>query len=168
MNVSLIGMSGCGKSVVGERLALRLDMRFFDVDAEIEKEQNMKISEIFDKFGEAEFRRLEREKISRLAELTNAVISTGGGVVLDVENIRALKRSSIVVFIDRSVEDILADLDNSNRPLLRDKSKVRELYDKRIGLYREYADVIVHNVGTVEDVVGKIENLVGTVALDRP
>ena len=155
-NITLIGMSGCGKTVVGKRLTQILNMEFFDADAEIEREQGMLISEIFEKSGEAEFRRLEREKIAELAKLTNAVISTGGGVVLNPENMANLKQNSVVVFLGRSVDDILSTLDNSNRPLLKDISKVQKLYDERINLYRKYADVVVENVGTIEEVAEKM------------
>jgi len=155
-NITLIGMSGCGKTVVGERLAQLLNMKSFDADAEIEREQNMRISEIFEKLGEAEFRRLEREKTAELAKLENAVISTGGGVVLNPANMENLKRNSVVVFLDRSADDILTDLDNSNRPLLADKSRVYKLYDERIELYRKYADIIVENIGTIDDTAEEI------------
>jgi len=157
-SISLIGMSGCGKTVVGRRVARLLDMRFFDADAEIEQEQGVKISEIFEKSGEAEFRRLEREKTAELAKLHNVVISTGGGVILDAENMENLKRNSVIVFLDRSVSDILAKLDNSNRPVLKDKSKFHKIYDERIALYRKYADIIVENIGTVDDVAERVAN----------
>jgi len=157
-NITLIGMSGCGKTVVGRRVARLLDMRLFDADAEIERERGVKISEIFEMSGEAEFRRLEREKTAELAKLENVVISTGGGVILDAENMENLRRNSVIVFLDRSVSDILADLDNSNRPILKDKSKFYKIYDERIELYRKYADVIVENVGRVDKVAGRIAN----------
>ena len=159
-NIILIGMSGCGKTIIGERVATLLNMQFFDADAEIEREQSVKISEIFERFGEAEFRRLEREKTAELASLENAVISTGGGVVLFEENMQNLKRNGVIVFLDRSVEDILATLDNSNRPLLKDKSRVQKLYDDRIELYRKYADVTVKNVGTIEEAAAKIKEAI--------
>ena len=157
-NIILIGMSGCGKTVIGERVAILLNKRFLDADAEIEREQGVKISEIFEKHGEAEFRRLEREKTAELSTLENVVISTGGGVVLFEENMQNLKRNGVIVFLDRSVEDILSTLDNSNRPLLKDPSRVRKLYDDRIDLYRKYADITIKNVGAIKEVAEKIAN----------
>ena len=166
-NITLIGMSGCGKTVVGQRVSELLNMNFFDADAEIEREQGVKISEIFEKFGETEFRRLEREKTAELSQLENVVISTGGGVVLFDENIKNLKRNSLIVFLDRSVDDILATLDNSNRPLLKDVSRVQKLYDDRIELYQKYADVTVKNVGSIEDVAGEICRYSGDISKQK-
>jgi len=151
-------MSGCGKSVVGARVAELLDKQFFDADTEIEREQSMKISEIFEKFGEAEFRRLEREKTAELAQLENVVISTGGGVVLFSENMSALKKNGKIIFLDRSVDDIMSTLDNSNRPLLKDPARLQKLYDDRIELYRKYADITVENIGAIEEIAVKIAN----------
>jgi len=160
-NIALIGMSGCGKSVVGERLAEVLGVAFYDADAEIERDAGMRISEIFEKFGEVEFRRLERAKTAELAQLSGVVISTGGGVVLNPENMENLRRSSVIVFLDRKPGEILATLDNSNRPLLRDSARVYAMYDERLPLYHCGADLVVANVGTVEEVVGKIKEEVG-------
>jgi len=159
-NIALIGMSGCGKSVVGERLAEVFGVPFYDADAEIERDAGMRIYEIFEKFGEAEFRRLERVKTAELAQLSGVVISTGGGVVLNPENMKNLKRSSVVVFLDRKPDDILTTLDNSNRPLLQDSARVHTMYAERLPLYQRYADVAVANAGSVEEVVGEIKEIV--------
>jgi len=144
-NIALIGMSGCGKTVVGQRTAELFGMQFFDVDVEIEREQNMEISEIFSQFGESKFRELESAKINELAMLDNVTIATGGGAVLNPENMAALKQKSLIVFLDRSLSDILSTLDISNRPLLTEPEQVYALYDERIELYRKYADLIVEN-----------------------
>ena len=157
-NIALIGMSGCGKTTVGRRVAELLNMQFIDADAEIEREEGVKISEIFEKRGEAEFRRLEREKTAELAKLQNVVISTGGGVILDERNIEALRKTSKIVFLDRSPDKILEQLDNSNRPMLKDKSKFYKIYEERIALYRKYADLIVDGNGTIDEVAGEIVN----------
>ena len=160
-NIALIGMSGCGKTVVGERLAEVLGVPFYDADAEIERDAGMRISEIFAKFGEAEFRRLECAKTAELAKLSGVVISTGGGVVLNPENMENLRRNSTIVFLDRNPDDILATLDNSNRPLLRDSERVYAMYDERLPLYQRFADLVVENVGSIEEVVGKIKEELG-------
>ncbi len=146
MNIVLIGMPGCGKSTLGKRLASSLGRSFFDADAELEKNYGETISEIFEKYGEAEFRRRETETLRLLCGKDNAVISTGGGAVKNKENIDIAKKSGVVVFLNRPLEHILGDVDTSKRPLLKDgKDNLTKLYRERIGLYKKYADAEVVN-----------------------
>ena len=146
MNIILIGMPGCGKSVFGRRLASKLGRSFYDADAELEKIYGETISEIFEKYGEDEFRRRETETMRTLCEKDGVVISTGGGVVKNQKNIEIAKKSGAVVFLNRPLEHIMRDVDTSKRPLLKDgKARLRKLYDERIGLYKKYADLEVRN-----------------------
>lgn len=146
MNIVLIGMPGCGKSVFGRRLAGKLDRVFYDADAELEKIYGETISEIFEKYGEAEFRRRETETMRVLCAQDRAVISTGGGAVKNKENIDIAKKSGVIVFLNRPLGHILGDVDTSKRPLLKDgKERLKKLYGERIGLYKKYADIEVRN-----------------------
>ena len=96
-NIVLIGFMGTGKTSAGRLLAGRLNRPFIDVDKKIEQETGLAISDIFQLNGEDHFRHLEREVISRVARYTNAIIATGGGVVLKQENMVRLKNTGIII-----------------------------------------------------------------------
>lgn len=159
-NIVLIGLSGCGKSTLAPILAERLGFSLVDTDAEIVKKAGMSISRIFSEKGETAFREMETAEAYRCAALSGTVISTGGGMVLKEENMRALSETGLVVFLDRSPEDIIGG-DLSDRPLLAaDRQKIFRLYDERIDLYRKYSELTVQNssdITTVADtLVAKI------------
>lgn len=143
MNIVLIGMPGCGKTTVGGELARRLGRSFYDADDVLVEREQRTIAELF-AVSEAVFRDAETRTITFLAQQTQAVIAVGGGAVLREENMRLCKLSGRVFFIDRPLEDIIADVDTSTRPLLAEgKQKMYRLYDERIELYRRYADYVV-------------------------
>ena len=127
-------------------------MNMIDTDAYIEKKQGMKISEIFDKYGESYFRDLEYEACCELSEKSGIIISTGGGALTFERNVEALKKNGTIVLIDVPVDTIKERLKNdTTRPLLqrpdRDKA-MQELYDKRLPLYKSAADVVVSGRNT--------------------
>ena len=85
------------------------------------------------------------------------VISTGGGVIKRSENIEYLKENSTIIFIDRSIEDIISDVNILSRPLLKDGAgKLYELYKERYDLYKKYSELTIINKGLLEEVVEKI------------
>lgn len=139
-NIVLIGFMGTGKTTVGRLLASRLGRPFFDSDKKIEYEYNMNIREIFEIYGEIYFRQKERMIITRLSRYNNAVIATGGGVVLSPENMSNLKRNGVIITLTASVETILERTSRRNtRPLLDDLNQrekiVNELLKERAELY---------------------------------
>ena len=155
-NIVLIGMPGCGKTTLGKILNTELAMEIYDMDNCIERKANKKISELFEK-GENYFRDIESVVCKELSKKKNVIISTGGGVIKRKENIDFLKENGIVIFIDRSVDDIIGDVDISKRPLLKEgKEKVLKLYEERYLLYKNYADKIVVNNTNIEDTKNKI------------
>lgn len=155
-NIVLIGMPGCGKTTLGKILNKELSMEFYDMDNCIERKTNKKISELFEK-GENYFRDIESAVCEELSKKKNVIISTGGGVIKRKENIDFLKENGIVIFIDRSVDDIIGDVDISKRPLLKEgKEKVLKLYEERYLLYKNYADEIVVNDTNIDDTKNKI------------
>ena len=162
-NIVLIGMSGAGKSTVGMALSYKLRMSFVDMDAYIERKQQMTISEIFRLHGNDYFRDLETETAKLIGQTyQKTIISTGGGVILRPENMQYLKENGIVVYINRSVENILKTLKTDKRPLLKDHpEKLYEMYEERHNLYLKYADICVVNGS---DFKSGVENVYEAVA----
>lgn len=155
-NIVLIGLSGCGKSTFAPLLAKALGMDCVDTDAEIVKAAGVPVSEIFAGKGEPAFREMEAAEAVRCAAMENVIISTGGGMILREENMRALAETGLVVFLDRSPDDIVGE-DLSDRPLVAaDRQKIYRLYDERIALYRKYGEITVANCGTVAEVTDEL------------
>ncbi len=155
MNIVLIGLPGSGKTTVGRSLSEKINRDFFDSDLEIEKSQGKSINEIF-KNGEEYFRNLETETLKTLLDKENIILASGGGIVERSCNLDLLK-DHYVIFLDRSVEDILKDLDETTRPLLKDKpyENLKTISDKRRDNYLSTADFVVTGE-TVEATVNEI------------
>lgn len=144
MNISLIGMPGCGKSSIGKQAAKALGLKFLDTDEIIEQKYGS-IPRLF-KVGEEHFRKIETTVIKEAAAEKNAIISTGGGSILKEENMSRLKQAGKVVYICRPLEKIISDIDDTHRPLIKGKrDALVELYKQRKALYEEYADYTVLN-----------------------
>ena len=146
--VALVGLMGAGKSAIGKRLALRLGLPFVDADDEIERAAGCTIAEIFEKYGEAEFRAGERRVIARLLERPPLILSTGGGAYMDPET-RALMRAQAITVWLRAELDVLFDRvkRRGHRPLLRqgDPREILErLMQQRYPVYAE-ADITVES-----------------------
>ena len=159
-NIVLIGMPGSGKTTVGEKIAEKLGYEFIDIDGMIEDKFDA-IPKLFER-GEDYFRQCETACAKEAAQKAGAVIATGGGIVTRSENMRALSETGTVFFLNRSVENILKDIVRETRPLLSGGvEKLHGLYDKRINLYKTYADVTIDSdMGlneVVEDILTKIE-----------
>ncbi len=159
-NIVLIGMPGSGKTTLGKIIAEKLDRDFCDIDEHIEKAQNKKISEIFE-LGESEFRRIERDTVKEISQRKRAVIATGGGAVKFPENLYHLKKNGTIIFIDRDLEDIARDINSGKRPLLKDDvEKIYELHRERHVLYNGYADHVIPNIGSLDEVSEEIIQLI--------
>jgi shikimate kinase len=146
-NIYLVGMMGAGKTTVGRALARRLKLRFVDSDHEIEARCGVKIPVVFEIEGEAGFRAREVQAIAELTALDGIVLATGGGVVLDADNRRALAAHGTVVYLRATPEHLYERVrQDRNRPLLAGGDpleRLRELYRTRDPLYREVADVVI-------------------------
>ena len=146
-NIFLIGFMGTGKTTIANALKRKYDMQVVDMDAEIEKEQQMAISDIFSSKGEEYFRDLETQLIKDLQKKDNVVISCGGGAVLREENVTEMKKSGKIVLLNATPETILERVKNShNRPLLEGNKNVdfiRELMSKREDKYNAAAEITV-------------------------
>ncbi len=147
-NIILCGFMGCGKSTVGALLAKKTGMSFVDLDTYIENKTKMTVSEIFEKYGESRFRDMEREAVKEISQKKGIVLAAGGGTLTFEVNVETLNKSGTIVLLDLPVEVVAERLKNDRtRPLLNrsDKDKaMRELYNKRLPLYRHAADVIVN------------------------
>ena len=153
-NLVLIGMPGSGKSVLGKRCAALLHKQFIDLDEAVEARANSTIAALFASEGESVFRRLESEVCAAAAKETGQIISTGGGIVKNSDNVRLLRQNGVLIFIDRA-PNLLAMGDA--RPLSKNAQAVQKLYTERLPLYRAAADVTVENSGTLAAVAAKIK-----------
>ncbi|MEN6347971.1 MAG: shikimate kinase [Syntrophomonas sp.] len=128
-NIVLIGFMGTGKSSVGLKVAEKLKMSFVDMDREIEKVTGLSISNLFRRYGEIRFRSEEKLMARRLSQQKNLVIATGGGVVLDEENIQLLRESGLLICLEASPVDILARVNRKkgSRPLLKKNTTVEDI-----------------------------------------
>ncbi len=155
---------GAGKTAVGRRLARALQRDFHDSDLEVERRTGVDIDFIFDKEGEAGFRRRERDAIDTLSQLSNIVLATGGGAVLDPDNRSHLASRGTVIYLAASVAQQLQRTRRSrHRPLLQTENpeaRLTELAETRNPLYEELADHVIQTNGRrVPSVVNEIQRL---------
>jgi len=155
--VYLVGMPGAGKTVVGRELAGRLGVPFIDLDTEIEREQGRPITEIFEAEGEAAFRALEAAALVKAGADDPAVVSCGGGVVLEPANRIALRNTGTVVYLDVAL-DVLRERVRpaDDRPLIREEGDLERLLAERGPLYREFAGHVVDGSGSPSAVADAI------------
>ncbi len=106
--VALVGMMGAGKTSIGKRLAARLEVPFADADHEIEAAASMTVADIFAKYGESEFRRLERNVIARLLHDRPLVLATGGGAWIDEATRAAMKAQAFSIWLRAPVDILFA------------------------------------------------------------
>lgn len=150
-NIVLVGMPGCGKSVVGAALAKRLGRPLLDSDALVTQTTQTPIPEFFRMQGEGAFRALETQALRELGKRSGAVIATGGGSVLREENYDLLHQNGVIVWLRRELSALPID----GRPVSQSVA-LDELYRTREPRYRRFADCIVDNCGSVDDAVNKI------------
>lgn len=144
-NVVLIGMPMSGKTTLGKMLASAFNKEFIDIDKEIVKKENMSINEIFETKGEEYFRKIEKEFYKEYAKKNGLIISTGGGIVKNIESIDRLKENGMVIFIDRKIEKMII---NNKRPLSKSKEDIIKLYNERYNLYLKHSDKRITNNGS--------------------
>lgn len=160
LNLVLIGMPTCGKTSVGREISRLLGKCFFDTDSEIEKNAGLSTSDFIHKFGEKAFRSKEKEIIEKISKNNNSVIATGGGSISDHENVRALKRNGIFVFIDRDLKNLSPMTD---RPLADTYEKLAALYYERYPIYKAAADITIdgnHGITeNAEEIISKVNDL---------
>ncbi len=165
MNVVLIGFRCSGKSSVGRALATKLGREFIDCDDYIEKKTRLTIRELFDLEGETRFRALESETIAELAKMEGKVIAIGGGATLKYRNMKVLKRSGKIVFLEVEPETAFRRMEGSQtarwrKPEAKRRDPCAEMKEQ-MGLRNSYflksADFAVRtDRRPVKEIVGRI------------
>ena len=138
-NLILIGFMGTGKTAIGRRLAVHLKKEFYDTDLEVEKTTGLTISQLFQKHGEIRFRSEERLILKQLLKKENCVLATGGGIVLDADNVELMKKRGIIICLMARPEVIYQRVKKrENRPLLQKgdlKQIIKQLLTERQAYY---------------------------------
>ena len=151
MNLVLIGMMGCGKSTCGRILAQKLNRELVDMDTVIQQREGRSISQIFAAEGEGYFRNLETSLAHELSQRDDLIISTGGGVILRAENVEALQKNGIVIWLNRSADHIFDGVALDDRPLAQDgKAAFLARFAQREDKYRAAAHVIIEDFSSPE------------------
>ena len=164
-SIVLVGLMGAGKTAIGRKVAAALSLRFVDSDHEIENVSRMTVPELFERYGEAEFRALERRVIGRLVKDGPQVVATGGGAFMNDQTRRLIGRHGLSVWLKADL-DILMDrvAKRQNRPLLKTadpRATMARLMDERYPVYA-LADVTVKTRDEKREIIA--DEVIETVA----
>ncbi len=166
MNIYLVGFMGTGKTAVGKQLSIKLNRRFIDLDSLIEIRQGRTIREIFSEQGEGYFRVLEKQILTEISKTDDLVVSCGGGIVLDADNINIMKDTGLMVCLSCRPDVILARTEGyRHRPLLNvddPEKKIRELLSVRAPFYAQAHYTIDTSDLDIPEVIGKILEYIRT------
>ena len=155
-NIVLIGMPDSGKSTVGALLAKKTGRTLYDTDVLTATREGKTVREIFLQDGEKAFRTAEDKTVRDLSGQTGCIIATGGGTVLNAENVRLLKKNGKLFFLDRPLSKLSVGAD---RPLSSSYAALAAMYEKRLPLYLSAADERIANDGDAETAAENILNL---------
>ncbi|EEX97486.1 shikimate kinase [Brucella ceti M644/93/1] len=137
--VVLVGLMGAGKSTIGRKVANMLNLPFKDADTEIETVSRMTVAELFEAYGEVDFRDLERRVILRLLDDGPMVLATGGGAYMNAETRAAIAEAGISIWINADLDVLMERVSRrQNRPLLRNsdpRGVMQRLMDERYPVY---------------------------------
>ena len=152
-----------GKSAVGRTLARKLKRRFVDLDKVIEKAEGMKVRDIFEQKGEAYFRQREKEALARVLERDGQIIATGGGVVLDQENLKRLRERALLICLAASTDVLLKRAGRGGkRPLIKGsnrKERIEEILKQRADHYADAHACVDTSDLTIDEVAEQIMSL---------
>lgn len=144
--IVFVGLMGAGKTVIGRKVAQSLGLPFVDSDHEIETVSRMTIPELFERYGEPEFRALEQRVITRLVKDGPRIVSTGGGAFMDPVTRDAIREDGISIWLKADIDTLMERVaKKKNRPLLKapdPRAVMRRLMDERYPVYA-LADVTV-------------------------
>jgi shikimate kinase len=167
MLIFLIGFMGSGKTSIGKKLAKKMKYAFLDLDQEIEKQENLSISEIFEIHGEDYFRVLEKKVLVDLTQLSNTVVSCGGGTPCHYNNIELINNAGISIYLQLSPEALHSRLKSAKtqRPLLKNKEEkellvyIKSKLDERQSCYLKSKIVIPGLDVNIENLINYISYL---------
>lgn len=155
-NLVLVGLMGAGKSAIGKLVASELSIPFIDSDHEIERVSRMTIPELFEKYGEPEFRKLENRVIKRLLRSGPRVLSTGGGAFMNGDTRASIKSAGLSLWLDADLETLWERvIKRDNRPLLKTENPKQTLENLMTARYPTYAlsDLAVKSRDVKKDIV---------------
>jgi len=146
MNITLIGMSGVGKSRIGRLLSKKLNYNFIDIDRLIETNYNRKLQELIDCIGDEKFLEVEEQEILSIKKTNNSIISPGGSAIYSDRAMNFLKSISTIVFLNASLQEIKTRAGSfSKRGIVGLKEKgMEKLFEERLPFYKRYADITVN------------------------
>lgn len=163
-SVYLCGYMGCGKSHIGRMLASQMGRELIDLDKYIVTKEGLSIPEIFDKFGEPHFRKLEAKYIRELSG--GKIVATGGGALINSETARFARESGVSVYINTSFNICYRRIKgDTNRPLVMNNTpeQLEELYNKRAEIYKQNATYMVNGNTRDSIIAEEIKKLVNFV-----
>ncbi len=159
-NIFITGFMGTGKSTIARALAYQTRKKFMDMDSIIEDREEKSIFKIFNTKGEAYFRKIEKELLHEIMIQQDLVVATGGGTLLDEENIQLVLRKGIIILLWARPEVIFERLKKENtRPLLSGGNKqerIIDLMNKRKKQYNRFAYCVNTSDMTIEQIVNEI------------
>ena len=148
MNIYLIGMMGSGKSTLGKTLSEKIQKPFIDLDSEIEKATGKSITQIFDIYGEEQFRKMETKQLKQYSE---SIVACGGGIVLNNANREFINENGIAILLLATMGQLAQRLSSSNnRPLLADdnmEEALTKLWLERLIDYLDTANFTIETDG---------------------
>lgn len=165
-NIYLAGFMGTGKSTVGRELARVMGRKFIDLDLELEKRVGMPIPRIFEEHGEAWFRAQEKALALEVAGLSNRIVATGGGTLMDPEVFSAFGTSGLLICLYTRRDDLIKRLERSDKRPLLTGGNVAEKVDALMQARKELYETIKIRVDTTEltpmEAARKIGDLLNT------
>lgn len=170
--IVFIGLMGAGKTAIGRLVAKALDIPFFDSDHEIEEASRMSIPELFDLYGEPEFRALEQRVIGRLLHEGARVVSTGGGAYMNAETRRTISDIAVAVWLKADLDTLMARVaKKQNRPLLKTadpRGTMQKLMDARYPVYAGANIVVTTREESRETIAGEVIEMLERWLADHP
>lgn len=171
-SIVFIGLMGAGKTAIGRLVAKTLDIPFFDSDHEIEEASRLTVPELFELYGEAEFRALEQRVIVRLLHEGARVVSTGGGAYMNAETRRSIAENAISIWLKADLDTLMARVaKKQNRPLLKTadpRGTMQNLMDVRYPVYAGADIVVTTREETRETIAGEVIDTLETWLATHP